>query len=67
MNDFSKVLKEERAKRKESQLGMSIELNISQDNVCRYEQGKMEPKISEAERILNILGYDLVIVKREEE
>lgn len=67
MSDFSKVLKEERAKRKESQLGMSIELNISQDNVCRYEQGKMEPKISEAERILNILGYDLVIVKREEE
>lgn len=67
MSEFSKVLKEERAKRKESQLGMSIELNISQDNVCRYEQGKMEPKISEAERILNILGYDLVIVKREEE
>lgn len=67
MSEFSKVLKEERAKRKESQLGMSIELDISQDNVCRYEQGKMEPKISEAERILNILGYDLVIVKREEE
>lgn len=67
MSEFSKVLKEERARRKESQLGMSIELDISQDNVCRYEQGKAEPKISEAERILNILGYDLVIVKREEE
>ena len=56
---FSEWLKEQLCITGMSQGRLALEAGISQGQICRYISGKVEPRISSVERILNVYGYTL--------
>ena len=39
--------------------------SINHKNICRYENGEVTPNVSTLEVLLNGLGYEIVIEKKE--
>lgn len=59
MSDFANVIKTIRQARGMTQEQFAVLLNTSKQNISRYENGEVTPKITTAERIANILGISL--------
>ena len=62
-----KTIKMLREKHGLTQGQLAIKSYISQGRISIYETGKTEPSVQVFEKILNALGYELVIRKRSEE
>lgn len=62
-----KTIKMLREKHGLTQGQLAIKSYVSQSRISIYEMGKTEPSVQTFEKILNALGYELVIKKRSEE
>ena len=54
MTEFSRKLKQARIKAKLSQEQVSLELNISQSNISKYENGDLEPSIETIKKLMKL-------------
>jgi len=54
MTEFSRRLKQARIKAKLSQEQVSLELNISQSNISKYESGDLEPSIATIKNLMKL-------------
>ncbi len=54
MTEFSRKLKQARIKARLSQEQVSLELNISQSNISKYENGDLEPSIATIKNLLKL-------------
>ena len=54
MTEFSRKLKQARIKARLSQEQVSLELNISQSNISKYENGDLEPSIATIKNFLKL-------------
>ncbi len=54
MTEFSKKLKQARITAKLSQEQVSLELDISQSNISKYENGDLEPSIETIKKLIKL-------------
>ncbi len=54
MTEFSKKLKQARITAKLSQEQVSLELDISQSNISKYESGDLEPSIETIKKLIKL-------------
>lgn len=54
MTEFSKKLKQARIAAKLSQEQVSLELDISQSNISKYENGDLEPSIETIKKFMKL-------------
>ena len=66
IKEFGNIIKEERLQSTEkSQTMLAFEYELDSGNLCRIENGKIEPKLSMMWRISEALGIPLsVLIKR---
>lgn len=65
--DFRKFIKEQRKKRKLTQLEFSEDIGMTQTTLCHIERGSARPQLASALKILDGLGYRMVIEEAEED
>ena len=65
--DLGEFVKRQRMKRLMSQLELSEEAGITQATLCRMERGKKSVHLDTMVKILNSLGWQLVIETPEED
>lgn len=64
---FSEMILTERKSRKLSQEDMGFDLNVSTQIVNFWERGIRSPRLDEAKRVADVLGYEINFVKKEQE
>ena len=68
IKELGKLIKAERQSIKKSQTMLAYEYELDSGNLCRIENGKIEPKISMLWRISESLGIPLsTVIKKLEE
>ena len=50
-----------------TQKQLAVKMYTSQEQISIYETGKTDPSVKIFEQILNVLGYELVVRRRENE
>ena len=64
MIDFGYELKNMRIEKHISQRKLADKVGVVEFSISRYETGKVLPQLDIAEKILDALGYKLVIVRK---
>ena len=50
-----------------SQFELSLESGVTQGMISLYETGKSDPRVAVFEKLLNAMGYELVVRKKRSE
>lgn len=61
---FSEMLKHMLRETGMTQKQLANKLNISEDNVSRYISGQHQPRAERFQKIIDVLGYKIVYVKK---
>lgn len=65
--DLGEFIFEERMRQKKSQLTLEIASGVNRSSINRYENDGIMPRFDVAQRLLDALGYELVIRKKRDE
>jgi len=65
--DLGEFIFEERMRQKKSQLTLEIASSVNRSSINRYENDGIMPRFDVAQRLLDALGYELVIRKKRDE
>lgn len=61
--DFAAWMKRARLKKSMSQERLAKKVNVHINTIMRWENGKQYPPLDKAEEIINILGWELTVVR----
>lgn len=64
--DFGAWVQRERRRQRMTQMAVSDKANMTQDYICTLEAGKYKrgPTLDTCNRVLDVLGYELKIVRK---
>lgn len=65
MTDVMKIIKEERKKQGLSQSAVAFAAMVDPATLCMWEKYQHSPKFEPVESMLNFLGYEIIIQKKE--
>lgn len=65
--DLGEFIFEERMRQHKSQLTLEIASGVNRSSINRYENDGIMPRFDVAQRLLDALGYELVIRKKRDE